>query len=92
MRLGGLDVKVIDIAKKRRIYFEMKQQELQASILIIIAGFFASVVILVFQISFELGHLYHYIVTFSFLTYFSLHLYSNNKLPKNREKAKGILR
>ncbi|UYX55951.1 hypothetical protein M3Y14_32500 (plasmid) [Bacillus thuringiensis] len=92
MRLGGLDVKVIDIANKRRIYFEMKQQELQASILIIIAGLFAAVAILVFQISFELNHLYYYIVIFSFLTYFSLHLYSNNKLPKNREKAKGILR
>ncbi|HDR7483727.1 TPA: hypothetical protein QCX52_005737 [Bacillus toyonensis] len=92
MRLGGLDVKVIDIANKRRIYFEMKQRESQASILIIIAGLLASVAILVFQISFELDHLYHYIVIFSFLTYFSLHLYSKNKSSKNREKAKGIVR
>ncbi|MDM5254273.1 hypothetical protein [Bacillus toyonensis] len=92
MRLGGLDLKVIDIANKRRIYFEMKQRESQASILIIIGGLLASVAILVFQISFELDHLYHYIVIFSFLTYFSLHLYSKNKSLKNREKAKGILR
>ncbi|EOO04805.1 hypothetical protein IAW_06009 [Bacillus cereus str. Schrouff] len=92
MRLGGLDVKVIDIANKRRIYFEMKQQESRASILIIIAGLFAAVAILVFQISFELNHLYHYIVIFSFLTYFSLHLYSKTSCQKNREKAKGILR
>ncbi|PFJ20287.1 hypothetical protein [Bacillus cereus] len=92
MRLGGLNVKVIDIANQRRIYFEMKQRESQASILIIIAGLFAAVAIRVFQISFELDHLYHYIVIFSFLTYFSLHLYSNNKSSKNREKAKGILR
>lgn len=85
-------MKVIDIANKRRIYFEMKQRESQASILIIIAGLFAAVAILVFQISFELNHLYHYIVIFSFLTYFFLHLYSKNKSSKNREKAKGILR
>ncbi|EJV41936.1 Uncharacterized protein BC141101_05732 [Bacillus toyonensis] len=90
MRLGGLDVKVIDIANKRRIYFEMKQRESQASILIIIAGLLASVAILVFQISFELDHLYHYIVIFSFLTYFSLHLYSKNKSSKIERKQKGF--
>lgn len=66
MRLGGLAVKVIDIANQRRIYFEMKQRESQASILIIIAGLFAAVAIMVFQISFELDHLYHYIVIFPF--------------------------
>ncbi|TKI11791.1 hypothetical protein [Bacillus cereus] len=82
-------MKVIDIANRRRIYFEMKQQELQASILMTVAGFIVAVAILVFQISFELGHLYHYIVTFSFLTYLSLHLYSNNKLARKIEKQQG---
>ncbi|PFN11057.1 hypothetical protein COK59_09050 [Bacillus thuringiensis] len=83
-------MKVIDIANRRRIYFEMKQQELQASILMTVAGFIVAVAILVFQISFELGHLYHYIVTFSFLTYLSFHLYSNNKLARKIErKQKG---
>lgn len=83
-------MKVIDIANRRRIYFEMKQQELQASILMTVAGFIVAVAILVFQISFELGHLYHYIVTFAFLIYLSLHLYSNNKLARKIErKQKG---
>ncbi|MGG0310933.1 hypothetical protein [Bacillus mycoides] len=90
MRLGGLAVKVIDIANQRRIYFEMKQRESQASILIIIAGLFAAVAIRVFQISFELDYLYHYIVIFSFLTYFSLHLYSNKKSSKIERKQKGF--
>lgn len=83
-------MKVIDIANRRRIYFEMKQQELQASILMTVAGFIVAVAILVFQISFELGHLYHYIVTLALLTYLSLLLYSNNKLARKIErKQKG---
>ncbi|MGI2835977.1 hypothetical protein [Bacillus cytotoxicus] len=85
-------MKVIDVAGRRRVYFEMKQRELQYSLCITVAGFIVAVAILVFQLSFELGHLYHYIFTFFLLIYFSYNLYSNNKLSKeysrlNREQS-----
>ncbi|HDR4727141.1 hypothetical protein ACQVSG_24195 [Bacillus cereus] len=79
-------MKVIDIADRRRVYFEMKQRELQCSILITLAGFVAAVVLLVFQIRFEWGQLYHYICIMFLLIYFSFNLYSNNKLSKECSK------
>jgi hypothetical protein len=79
-------LKVIDIADRRRIYFEMKQRELQCSILITLAGFVAAVTLLVFQLKFEWGQLYHYIFIFFLLIYFSFNLYSNNKLSKECSK------
>ncbi|MEC3226133.1 hypothetical protein P9027_29895 [Bacillus thuringiensis] len=80
-------MKVIDIADRRRIYFETKERELQCSILMTLAGFVAAVVVLVFQIRFEWGQLYHYIFTFFLLIYFSFNLYSNNKLSKECSKV-----
>lgn len=79
-------MKIINIADRRRIYFEMKQRELQCSILLTLAGFVAAVILLVFQIRFEWGQLYHYIFTFFLLIYFSFNLYSNNKLSKECSK------
>ncbi|WP_144609043.1 hypothetical protein [Bacillus cereus] len=82
-------MRVIDIASKRRLYFEMKQRELKCSILITLAGFVIATTILAFQIRFELSQLYHYIVVFFLLIYFSFNLYSNNKLAKECSKIKG---
>lgn len=79
-------MKVIDIADRRRTYFEIKQRELQCSILMILTGFLSAVTLLVFQIKFEWGQLYHYIITFFLLIYFSFNLYSNNKLSKECSK------
>ncbi|HFJ9306758.1 hypothetical protein [Bacillus toyonensis] len=79
-------MKVIDIADRRRIYFEMKERELQCSILMTLAGFVAAATLLVFQIRFEWEQLYHYIITFFLLIYFSFNLYSNNKLSKECSK------
>ncbi|EJR50174.1 hypothetical protein IIO_06487 [Bacillus cereus VD115] len=75
-------MKVIDIADRRRTYFEMKQREAHCSILIILAGLVAAASLLVFQIRFEWGQLYHYIFTFFLLIYFSFNLCSNDKLLK----------
>ncbi|EHL65197.1 MULTISPECIES: hypothetical protein [Bacillus cereus group] len=71
-------MRVIDVAGKRKLHFEMKQRELKCSILITLAGFVIATNILAFQISFELSQLYHYIVAFFLLIYFSFNLYSNN--------------
>ncbi|KXO06249.1 hypothetical protein AYK81_00690 [Bacillus thuringiensis] len=79
-------MKVIDIAGRRRVYFEMKQRELQCSILMTLAGFVAAVILLVFQIRFEWGQLYHYIFILFLLVYFSFNLYSNNKLSRECSK------
>lgn len=81
-------MRVIDVADRKRIYLEMKNQELRCSFLMILMGLFSSMGILTFQISFELGHLYHYIVTFVFLIYISLSMYLNNNLSSKCPEVK----
>lgn len=85
-------MRVIDIASKRKLYFEIKQRELKCSILITLAGFVIAANILAFQISFELSQLYHYIVAFFLLIYFSFNLYSNNKLVQGCSEIQGKLK
>lgn len=81
-------MRIIDVADRKRIYLEMKNRELRCSFLMMLMGFVISMGILTFQISFELNHLYHYIVTFVFLIYISLSMYSNDELSRECSEVK----
>ncbi|PEB24379.1 hypothetical protein COF68_17785 [Bacillus toyonensis] len=85
-------MRVIDVAGERKLHLEMKQRESKCSILIILAGFVIATNIIIFQISFELSQLYHYIVAFFLLIYFSFNLYSNNKLVQGCSEIQGKLK
>ncbi|EJQ35999.1 hypothetical protein IEE_05475 [Bacillus cereus BAG5X1-1] len=58
-------MRVIDVANRKRIYFEMKNKEARNSIFLIALGYMAAMFMFVFQFRFELSQSYHYILSTS---------------------------